>query len=207
MIDNGKIKILVSKTLSKPNNKEPLASPILGIDNGKGWQALPKVLGYNPKLISIISETQENGKIFLTHKIDYNFSGGSKYEMTIKVVRDQKTIEIIEKFKGLDKNFASNSLSSIRKFIKSDNDHNLVTLDEAKDWIFLKETEQKSIPPEFLLFSLQGRTNEILENAYIKSIKDQSLMTEYDCLELAETGFLFPEHPLSKEWLDQSEKI
>ena len=207
VIDNGKIKILVSKTLSKPNNKEPLPAPILGIDNGKGWQVLPKVLGDNPKLISIISETQENGKIFLIHKIDYNFSGGSKYEMTIKVVRDQKTIEIIEKFKGLDKNFASNSLSSIRQFIKSDNDHNLVTLDEAKDWIFLKDTKQKSIPPEFLLFSLQGRTNEILENAYIKSNKDQSLMTEYDCLELAETGFLFPEHPLSKEWLDQSEKI
>ena len=207
VIDNGKIKILVSKTLNKPNNNEPVPAPILGVDNGKGWQALPKVLGDNPKLISINSETQENGKVFLIHKVDYNFIGGSKYELIIKVVRGQEKIEIIEKFKGLNKNFASDSLSSIERFIKSEGNHNLVTLDEAKDWIFLNDTQQKNIPSEFLLFSLQGRTNEILENAYIKSSKDQSLITEYDCLELAETGFLFPEHPLSREWLDQSEKI
>ncbi|MEC9112020.1 MAG: hypothetical protein VYA85_07125, partial [Verrucomicrobiota bacterium] len=126
VIDNGKIKILVSKTLNKPNNNEPLPAPILGVDNGKGWQALPKVFGDNPKLISINSETQENGKVFLIHKIDYNFSGGSKYELIIKVVRGQEKIGIIEKFKGLNKNFANDSLSSIKSFIKSEGNHNLV---------------------------------------------------------------------------------
>ena len=116
-----------------------------------------------------------------------------------------ETIVIDEEFKGLKKNFSSDSLDSIKQYISFQNNNNSISLDDAKDWIF-PQVDRKSVPPEFLISSLDGNTNKIIENAYKISKRNQTVITEYDCLQLAETGFLFPNHPLSREWLAQAEK-
>ena len=49
-----------------------------------------------------------------------------------------ETIVIDEEFKGLKKNFSSDSLDSIKQYISFQNNNNSISLDDAKDWIFHK---------------------------------------------------------------------
>ena len=205
VINNGRIKILIPKSLKTAKDIKAIPSPILSINAGDKWEPSATLSTNHPKLLSIISETQEEGKVFLTHAVEYNFSGGSKYKIFIKVIHNMETIVIDEEFKGLKKNFSSDSLDSIRQYISFQNNNNSISLDDAKDWIF-PQADLKSVPPEFLISSLDGKTSKIIENAYKISKRNQTAITEYDCLQLAETGFLFPDHPSSREWLDQAEK-
>jgi len=207
IIDTGNLKILVPKSANKPNPKEPIPSPIIAIENQSGWQPLPALKSEKFKLISLISESENHGPIYITHKIIYNFSGGSKYEITLTCIRDKSHIEINENFKGVDRNFAINSLKPIKEHIKGTRNQDQVSLNEAKDWILSYDGEKRSASEFFLTASIEDESNKILENAYEKSLKNSSEMTEYDCLEIAEAAFIFPNHPLSSEWHDQAERI
>ena len=58
---------------------------------------------------------------FLTYAAEYKFSGGSKYKIFIKIIHNMETIVIDEEFKGLKKNFSSDSLDSIKQYISFQN--------------------------------------------------------------------------------------
>ena len=207
IINTGILEILVPKSLPKPDLKEPVPSPILALKTQSGWQQLPPLNGNKLKLISLISITENHGPIYLNHKITYNFSGGSKYEITLTCVRNEAHVEINEYFKGVEKNLAADSLKKVQEHIKEKNAQNPTTLNEVKDWILSYDGERRIIPPLFLTASLKDNSIKILENAYVKSLKDSSVMTEYDCLEIAEAAFIFPNHPLSLEWHNQAERV
>ena len=203
IIDTNSLKIKVPDSIEKPKSNEPVPVPILGVNAGKDWKESSMALGENLKLLSLNSRNIETGPLFLIHQLTYNFNGGRKYTVTLKCIRDLPSIEISETFKGIDGKISEHFLKEFKDFL------NVPTakegLNQIKDWILKYDGKVRPAENSFFTERFNGNSSKLILNAYQKSGTPFSSLTQTDCIEIAETAYQLPGHPMSREWLDQSE--
>ncbi len=204
IINTNSLKIKVPASIKKPKSKGPVPVPVLGVKSGQVWKETSMILGGNLELISLNSLKIETGPLFLIHQLTYNFKGGGKYTVTLKCIRGLSRIEISETFKGIDTNISEQFLKEFKNYLNYP--PTIDGLNEIKDWILKYDGKVRSTENSFFTKRFNGNSNELIFNAYRKSETPFPLLTQTDCIELAETAYQLPEHPMSIEWFDQSEK-
>ena len=204
IINTNALKIKVPAPIEKPKPKGPVPVPVLGVKSGPSWKESSLVLGPDSELTSLNSDRIETGPLFLIHQLTYNFKGGGKYTVTLKCIRDLPQIEISETFRGIDPELSEHFLKEFKDYLTLSPTRN--GLNEIKDWILEYGGKARAAEDSFLTNRFNGNSHELLFNAYEKAGTPFPLLTQTDCIELAETAYQLPDHPMSSEWFDQSEQ-
>ena len=204
IINTNSLKIKVPASIDKPKSKGPIPVPVLGVKSGQTWKESSMILGGNLQLISLNSLKIETGPLFITYQLTYNFKGGDKYIVTLKCIRGLPRIEISETFKGVDPSISEQFLKEFKDYLNHSPTRN--GLNEIKDWVLEYGEKVRPTDNSFFTKRFNLNSNELIFNAYRKAEIQFSLLTQRDCIELAETAYQLPEHPMSEEWFDQSEK-
>ena len=204
IINTNSLKIKVPAPIKKPKSKGPVPVPILGVQSGQTWKESSLTLGKDLELISLNSLKIETGPLFLTHQLIYNFKGGDKYTVTLKCIRGLPRIEISETFNGVDASISEQFLKEFKDYLDHWPSRN--GLNEIKDWILKYDGKVRTAENSFFTNRFNGNLNKLIFNGYQKAEIQFSSLTQTDCIELAETAYQLPEHPMSREWYDQSEK-
>lgn len=100
-IDNSKIKIRLPQS-SNINAYESVA-PIIAINHKSSWIGNNKIISPKCKIISLQSETIDNGKLFVQQKITYQFEGGGEYSVKVKLVKNYPFVILDESMDKLSK--------------------------------------------------------------------------------------------------------
>ena len=204
IINTNLLRIKVPAPIENTKSKGPVPVPVLGVKSGQTWKDSSIALGGNLELISLSSRRIETGPLFLIHQLTYNFKGGGKYTVTLKCIRDLPRIEIAERFEGVDTKISEQFLKEFKNYLNYQPTRD--GLNEIKDWILKYEGKVRPVESSFFTKQFNGNSTKLIFNAYRKAETPFLLLTQTDCIELAETAYQLPEHPMSNEWFDQSEK-
>ena len=204
VINTNSLKIKVPATIEKPKSKGPVPVPVLGVKSGESWKESGLALESDMELTSLNSNRIETGPLFLIHQLTYNFKGGGKYTVTLKCIRDLPRIEISETFQKIDSKLSQSFLKEFKDYLNHSPINN--GLNEIKDWVLEYSGNARPVENTFLTKRFNGNAHELLLSAYSKSATPFSSLTQTDCIQIAETAYQLPDHPMSNEWFDQSEK-
>jgi hypothetical protein len=204
VINTNSLKIKVPSTIVKPKSKGPVPVPVLGVKSDDSWKESGLALESDLELTSLNSNRIETGPLFLTHQLTYNFKGGGKYTVTLKCIRDLPRIEISETFQNINPKLSKPFLEEFKDYLN----HSPISngLNEIKDWILAYGGKARPEEDTFLTKRFNGNAHELLLSAYSKSATPFTSLTQTDCIQIAETAYQLPDHPMSNEWFDQSEK-
>lgn len=100
-IDNGKIKIRLPQT-SIVNSKEAVA-PIVAINQQSSWVGNNQLISARKKIVSMSSETIDEGPLFIQQQITYKFEEKGEYIAKVKIIKDYPFAILDETIENLSK--------------------------------------------------------------------------------------------------------
>jgi hypothetical protein len=100
-IQGANLKVIVPLSITTPNGSVP--APVISIAGNKGTIGNNVLKTNDKKLISINSETTDNGPLYTEQTIVYKFEGGGVYTAKVMLVNEYPFIILDEDIKGLTK--------------------------------------------------------------------------------------------------------
>lgn len=100
-IQGANLKVIVPSSTTNPVGEIP--APVISIDGNKGAIGNNTLKANGKKVISIQSETTDNGAVFTEQTIVYKFEGGAVYTVKVKLVNEYPFVILDEAIEGLTK--------------------------------------------------------------------------------------------------------
>jgi hypothetical protein len=103
VLDAGKLKVRIPDSIPAPSPGQKIPGPIMALNRGAVWIGDSEIKTSSRKVISLKTEIVEQGPLFVTARLSYEFDGGGSYSAVLRAISGYGFLEFTEEIKGLRK--------------------------------------------------------------------------------------------------------